>query len=316
MPDSPSANTGWHGVERRNRYRQDNRAWNGIERRGRNDEQIEAELIATLEREIGGNQLVLPTLPEVALRVRRILADPDCSINKLAQAVSSDAAMTARLIKVTNSAAYRRHKPVEDVRSAITRLGLQLVRSMVTQLALLQSMRVYDDSVNRKLKKITDHSLDVAALCHALAEHYTTLNAEEALLAGLLHDIGKLPLIARMEQLLGPRMDTLPTDTILIELHTRVGGLVLRAWQFTSGLIAVAEEHHHLRRQPLAALDYTDLVIAANILDHLQQNRDAAQLDDAAETPVFRKLGKTPEQLLEDQELVKKTETVLERLRL
>lgn len=316
MPDSPSANTGWHGVERRNRYRLDNRAWNGIERRGRNDEQIEADLIATLEHEIGGNQLVLPTLPEVALRVRRILADPDCSINKLVQAISSDAAMTARLIKVTNSAAYRRHKPVEDLKAAVTRLGLQLVRSMVTQLALLQSMHVYDDSVNRKLKKITDHSIEVAARCNALAACYTSLNAEEALLAGLLHDIGKLPLIARMEQLVGPRMSTLPTDAILIDLHTRVGGLVLRTWQFAPELIAVAEEHHHQQRRPLAAIDYTDLVIAANVLDHRQQGRGTGQRDDAAETQVFRKLGKTPEQLLEDQELVKKTEVALERLRL
>ena len=316
MPESSSEKSGWHGVERRNPYRRDTHAWNGIERRGRNDEQIESELIATLEQEIARNQLLLPTLPEVALRVRRILANPDCSVNKLAQAISGDAAMSARLLKVTNSAAYRRHKPVEDMKSAITRLGLQLVRSMVTQLALLQSMHVYDDSVSRKLKRMTDHSLDVAARCHALADHYTTLNAEEALLAGLLHDIGKLPLIVRMEQLVGPSMEVLPTDTILADLHTRVGGLVLRTWQFVPELIAVAEEHHHWQRRPLAAIDYTDITIAADILQHLERGQDVTHVDDAAAAQVFRKLGRTPEQLLEDQELVKKTEAVLERLRL
>lgn len=295
MSDSSSSDSGSHGVEQRDI-----------------DVLLEAELIATLEREIASNLLMLPSLPDVALRVREVLADPDCSTARLAQAVSSDAGMAARLIKVTNSAAYRGMKPVDDLKSAITRLGLQLVRTLVTQLALLQSMHAYSPAISRELQRITDHSLDVAARCHTLAVRYTRLQPEEALLAGLLHDIGKLPLITRMEQLLGPRMATLPTAAIVERLHPRVGGMVLRSWQFAPELVTAVEEHHRLQRRPHDRIDYADLVIAANLLHHLWCGHDV----DAEQAHVFRKLGTTPQQLLEDTELEMQRTATRERLRL
>src|SRR5690625_5469812 len=89
---------------------------------------------------------MLPSLPEVAVRVRTLTADPECTIQQLEQEIAKDAVMAARLVKVANSAALLRGQPLTSLRQAITNLGINLVRSLVTQLGILQSMQGRSDS--------------------------------------------------------------------------------------------------------------------------------------------------------------------------
>lgn len=99
--------------------------------------------LRALEEDISKDRLDLPVLSEIALRARALSADPDCSIVQLADLISTDTALAARLLKVVNSAWFRAQVPVDSVTGAITRLGLQPVRSLITQLALLQSVHAY-----------------------------------------------------------------------------------------------------------------------------------------------------------------------------
>lgn len=140
-------------------------------------------LLEALETDIQRNRLILPSLPDVALRVRQALDQPECTVHDLARVISTDASIAARLIKVANTAAYRASRPIEDIRTAINRLGLQLVRTLVNQLALLSAMHGYDGRLGQHLGAITRHSHEVGAVCHVLASRYTRLNPEEALLA-------------------------------------------------------------------------------------------------------------------------------------
>src|SRR5690606_30827017 len=98
------------------------------------------ELLRRLEAAIAANQLVLPSLPEVVIRVRALTESGNCSVEELEREISRDPAIAARLVKVANSSIMRRGVPVSSVRQAIVLLGFRLVRSMVTQLALLQTM--------------------------------------------------------------------------------------------------------------------------------------------------------------------------------
>lgn len=99
------------------------------------------QLLRVIEADIADNRLILPSLPEVAVRVRQLIANPDCNISMLERQISKDAAMTARLLKVANSSIMSRGNKVTSLRHAILNLGFDLVGSLVTQMAILQTMR-------------------------------------------------------------------------------------------------------------------------------------------------------------------------------
>lgn len=238
----------------------------------------EEKLLAIIEDEIANNRIILPSLPEVALRVRELTAQEDCSHTQLEKEIAKDAAITARLLKVANSSAMHTGKPLTSLKHAITRLGLNLVRSLVTQLSILQTMQSCKDK--ERLRGFVASGLRISALCHSLAAGHRHLDQEQASLAGLLHDIGKLPL----RQFIDKRPE-LSSNQILSQhieqvLHPAVGGILLRHWQFPEDLIRVAEEHEELERDPAEAPDYTDLVIAANLLHYGTEKGRYAHLKD------------------------------------
>lgn len=229
-------------------------------------ESREQKLLAIIEDEIAGNRIILPSLPEVALRVRELIGQEECDYSRLEKEIAKDAAITARLLKVANSSAMHTGKPLTSLKQAITRLGLNLVRSLVTQLSILQTMQGCKDK--ERLRGFVASGLRISAICHSLAVSHKHLDAEQASLAGLLHDIGKLPL----RQFLNSR-DELRDNEMLCQhieqsLHPAVGGILLRHWRFPDELISVAEEHEELQRNPAEKPDYTDLVIAANLLHY------------------------------------------------
>lgn len=235
----------------------------------------EQKLLAIIEEEIAGNRIILPSLPEVALRVRELTGQEECNYALLEKEIAKDAAIAARLLKVANSSAMHTGKPLTSVKQAITRLGLNLVRSLVTQLSILQLMHGCDDK--ERLQGFVASGMRISAICHSLAASHRHLDAEQAALAGLLHDIGKLPLrqfLSRREEL---RSNEALCRHIEQTLHPAVGGILLRHWRFPEELIEVAEKHEELQRDVAEQPDYTDLVIAANLLHYgMEKGRYAA----------------------------------------
>src|SRR5690625_4415369 len=159
---------------------------------------LRTQLLHELYADIEANRLLLPSLPEVALRIRDLAADPDCSAKELEQVIAQDTAIAARLLKVANSAVLARHNPVVTLQQAIRNLGLNLVQSLVTQLAILQTLR--DCGEPQRMRGFIAGSLHISAQCHSLASLHNHLDPELATLGGLLHDVGKLPLRSALAQ--------------------------------------------------------------------------------------------------------------------
>ncbi len=223
------------------------------------------QLLRLLERDIDGNRLILPSLPEVALRVRELTISDSCTAQKLEHEIAKDAAIAARLLKVANSAALLRGVPVTSLKQAVMHLGFDLVRSMVTQLAILQTMQSGADK--ERLRGFVASGLQISALCHTLASRQPHLDAELAALGGLLHDIGKLPL----RDFLLRQADVETAERLQFEqiLHPYVGAIMLQRWQMTGELVQMARFHERIQRDsgnPKA--DYVDVVIAANLLHY------------------------------------------------
>jgi putative nucleotidyltransferase with HDIG domain len=220
-------------------------------------------LLEQIGRAIAANQLLLPSLPEVAVRVREMTADPDCDQRRLEQEINKDTALAGRLIKVANSSVMQRGVPLRSVAQAIARLGLRLVCSLVTQLAILQMLQRRGGGP--WLRDFVETAQAISALCRELAQPMPHLDSEQAALAGLLHDIGRLPLREFLAQQPAFANDATARRHMEDALHPTVGATLLRQWGFAEELISAVAEHEQVERDPAAAADYADLVIAANL---------------------------------------------------
>ena len=246
--------------------------------------------------DIKANRMVLPTLPEVAHKIRDIIDNPNSSANKIYDTLKLDAALSARLLKLANSPLFRTQKSIEDLNTAITRLGNRNIKNLVTNLVLEQMFQsdCYSPQVQKKLKAQWKYNLRIAAISYFLAKNYTSLNADEAMMAGLIHDIGTLPIIEYAESI--PELSSNPAalDMLVNKLHTRIGYLILKKWRFPEALVTVAGEHEDLFRDASINLDYTDIVIIATLLAHIGTDHPSTKLDWNT-IPAFNRISIAPE---------------------
>lgn len=249
--------------------------------------------VGELLDDIKHNRLKLPILPEIALKVREAVNDPNAAAATIAKAVSSDASIAARLLQVANSPLYRGTNAISNLQSAIARLGAPLVRNLVTSLILKQLFQTKSPVLKQRMQTLWEHSTHVAAISHVLARKLTRLKPDEAMLAGLLHDIGTLPILMKAENTVELTQDAAALDDLIDKLHAPVGRLILETWKFPAELVTVAAEHENLTRVS-DQVDYTDVVTVANLHSYLGSKHRHAKVK-FAEVPAFTKLGLTPE---------------------
>jgi len=137
----------------------------------------------------------------------------------------------------------------------------------------------------------------VAALTLVLASRFTTLSKDHALLAGLLHDIGKLPVMTYAERFPELLADPKVLAEVSTRIHCPVGRIIMKTWKLPEELVAVAAEHENVTRDS-PMLDYTDLVIIANIFSHRDSDHALAAVDWNT-VPAIKKLGLTGETAVE-----------------
>ncbi len=246
--------------------------------------------------DIKANKITLPALPEVTLKARKLLNERGATSNQISKVISADVVITTRLLRVVNSPLYRTQGQVEDVKMAITRLGNANVRSLVTSLAMEQLYQAgLSEEIKKKLKENWKHSLHVAALSFVITRNYTELSPDEAMLSGLIHDIGALPILEYAELLPDILSNEAALDRLVFLLHTKIGHLILKKWNFPDELVTVVREHENLERDSGINPDYTDIVLVANLLSHVGTNHPHTKLDWNL-IPAFNRLAMTPEE--------------------
>ena len=255
---------------------------------------ISEELLEAIE----SDKLILPTLPEVALRVREIAEDPRTSIVDLVKVISNDPALSARLIRVCNSPLFRGSRQIENLNMAISRLGMNYTGNLAMGLAMEQMFQATSDMVDKRLRACWESCTEIAGICHVLAQHYTRLKPEQATLAGLVHLIGVLPILRYVEDN-DIRISSVMLDNVIDELHPRIGGAILRKWDFPDPLIRVPTEFTAYDRK-VAEVDYADLVMIANL--QRLSNTEGATLPDLSEISAFERLGVSADTLLGQNE--------------
>jgi putative nucleotidyltransferase with HDIG domain len=221
--------------------------------------------LKTLAADLSTRQITFPTFTGATLRVRAALADPDIDVDRLAHAISAEPLLPARLIQIANSAALNPGgKPIADVRSAVIRVGHDVVRSTAVALALEQLRAARDVQVfHEQAEWSWRHSLEVAAIAHAVARKLSRLNPDEALFAGLVHDIGRFYLLSRAATY--PELVDHPEelDALVQEWHGPIGQAVLHEFGLAEPTLrSVSEHEHHVPAIPPRQL--VDVIVIAD----------------------------------------------------
>lgn len=254
----------------------------------------EEQILGSLLEDLDANRLVLPTLPEVALRVRDAVEDENSNAADIANIISTDAALSARLLQVANSPLYRSRTPIENIQNAIARMGSTQVRNLVTSLVMQQMFQATSDVLDTRMRRSWEHSTQVASISFVIASHTPGLQKDQAMLAGLIHDIGVLPILVAADDIPELLEDEAMLDSVINKLHPVIGEKILSSWSFPQSLVAVAAEHENLDRDPGGEPDYVDVVIVANLQSLIGTNHPHTLMDWNS-IPAFARLDMQPE---------------------
>lgn len=256
-------------------------------------EQVNA-VTETLTQDIKNNKLDLPSPPELLMSIRQLGADPDTTANDIAELVKHDVNISGRLIKIANCALFTSRHQVSTVQAAITRLGQKKVQSLVTGLVIGQQiMRNKTKGLEAFCKQSWQDSNDVAALCYVLAKKKTKLDPEQALLAGIVHNIGSLPLTLKLNTIPAlkeqPKIMALVADVVIPKLYPKAGQLIMQSWHFAPEIIVVAREHLNLARTGSDNIELADLVLIAHQVNQITNIDEEHIPEKLVASPAFRK---------------------------
>lgn len=226
------------------------------------------EFIECLAKELSSRNLVFPTSVNATMRIRSALNDPLASFDKIAHIVSAEPVLSGHILKIANSAAINvSGKKITDLRSAITRLGFAMVKNIAISVGMRQlSQATQEGDMQPKIEKLWKHSVQVGAISYILAKKATRLNADEAMLAGLLHDIGQFYILTRAHNFPELFADEAALAEITLQWHTEIAQSILESWEIPEEIASAVRDHDMLDRNHSGPVDLTDVVMAANIL--------------------------------------------------
>lgn len=268
------------------------------------------QFFSDLKQAVESDQIILPTLPEVALKIREAVENENTSAQQIADTLTQDASLSARLIQVSNSPLYRSRNPIEDLQMAVTRLGIRMVRDLVISLAMKQIYQATSDVLDEHFRRSWNTAVEVAAICRMLATTVPGINPEQALLAGLIHNIGTLPILVKAEDDDDLFNNSEALGQVIDELQSRVGALILETWNFGDAMTDVVKHAHDFTYDHEGGADLVDLVQIALLQGgHIEQDIDWGSV------PAFNKLGMDTEvnvvEIEENQEIIENTKQSL-----
>jgi HD-like signal output (HDOD) protein len=241
------------------------------------------DFIRALAGELSGGKVDLPSFPEVAVRVRRILSDPKSSVDQVVRVVGSEPALAARLMRIANSASLNRSgKTITELRTAISRIGYNMVRSASISFAMAQIRNSNKlAGLEHYLQDVWVRSTRVAAFAYVLAKACTRsrINPDEAMLTGMMHSIGKLYVLTRAAAHPELFANSAVLDEILEQWHPSIGKAILENWEFSDVMAqAVGEQEEHDRTEPEIA-DLSDIIAVAVLMARHFEDLAALQAD-------------------------------------
>ena len=210
------------------------------------------------------NRLHLPSLPNVALKLKHAMQQ-EIDIATAAEIIQIDPPIVTKLIQVANSTLYAATKPINNCHDAVTRIGLNATRDLVLGISLKQLFNTKDRALMQSMHTLWKNSLHLSSLCFVLAEEVSIINPEDALLAGLICDIGAIPLLHFAEQYPEQYPNLTELEASLPFFRGPVGSLVLHTLGFPTELSNIPHQAENWFYDGGEQLTIADIVILAKL---------------------------------------------------
>jgi HD-like signal output (HDOD) protein len=257
--------------------------------------EVPFQFLTSLAKELSAGRVDLPSFPEAAARLQQALADASVTSERIARVVNTDAGLTGRILTMANSTLlHRGSTPVTDLKVAVTRIGHENIRTAALAYASAQLRRAPELAhIRVELERCWEAGIRVAALAHAMAKEAGTVRADEAMLAGLLHNIGRIYIVAR-----SPKDSAAsPDEGLLREWHPGIGQALIENWKLPDEVATAVGSQLDLERSHEGDPDLADLLIVAV---YIAGQIAAGTSDDAAlaNLPAANALGLTDSALI------------------
>jgi putative nucleotidyltransferase with HDIG domain len=195
----------------------------------------------------------LPVMPQILVKLLEFFQADEAGMTELAKLIANDAGMTSKVLNVINSAAYSRGGKKMGLVQALSLLGLSMVKTMVMNESVFQTFNGFAHAASTDLRWFWKHSLTVAVIAREMAKKMNYPQVEEAYLAGLLHDVGRLALLAVAPNEYGPYFPVQDSDSLcdleqqLLQIsHAEAGAWLVERWQLDSFLADSILYHHEI----------------------------------------------------------------------
>jgi HD-like signal output (HDOD) protein len=234
--------------------------------------------VKALAGELSQGQVDLPSVPDIVIKLQKILSDENVTNEVVVRVVGSEPMLAGMLMNMANSAALNSSgRKIADLRQAVARVGFNIVRSAALAFAVEQLRRSPEFThLEGPLDILWKSSVQIAALSHVIARRFSSLNGDTALLAGLMHNVGRIYILTRASKHPTLTADPLTFNSIVRDWHTNVSKALLENWRVAEEIVEAVASHEDMDREQRGPVTLTDVLSLAVLVE---KNRNGSEIN-------------------------------------
>lgn len=266
---------------------------------------ITFKILEDIAKDLSSEEVTFPTFLDITFQVRTALKNPNLNVDQLAKLVGAEPLMSAKIIRMANSVALNPSgREIADVKSAIVRVGMEAVRTVSFAVAMEQLLHSKQMHVFEAVsQKLWEHTAHVAALARTLARKVAKINGDEAMFAGLVHDIGVFYLLSRAANFPELVNDKPELHALLTGWHDNIGHALLSALGQPEAIL-VAVQEHETDREIAEVKTLSDVLYVANKIANRSSSWRDPELDGEVDTSMLEGIfdAETLQEIMEESE--------------
>jgi len=231
-----------------------------------------------LATELSQGQVELPSVPEIVVRLQQTLSDENVTNDTVVRVIGSEPMLAGKLLTMANSVALNTSgRKIADLPTAVARVGFNIVRSAALSFAVEQLRKASEyRHLEQQLDGLWKNSVQIAAMCHVIARRFSSLNGDTALLAGLMHNVGRIYILTRASKYPTLTADPLTFNSIVRDWHANVAKALLENWKVAEEIVEAVAGYEDLDREARGPVTLTDVLSLAMLLE---RNRNGSEMN-------------------------------------
>jgi len=231
-----------------------------------------------LAAELSQGQVELPSVPDIVIRLQQTLSDENVTNEVVVRVIGSEPMLAGKLLTMANSVALNTAgRKIADLPTAVARVGFNIVRSASLSFAIEQLRKASEfRHLEPQLDGLWKNSVQIAAMCHVIARRFSSLNGDTALLAGLMHNVGRIYILTRASKYPTLTADPLTFNSIVRDWHANVAKALLENWKVAEEIVEAVAGYEDLDREARGPVTLTDVLSLAMLLE---RNRNGSEMN-------------------------------------